>query len=591
MLELSEFKKRSCYCAQVIEKKHGNEIVLYGWVSKRRDHGGLIFIDLRDRTGIVQVVFSSEISLDAFRKAEHIRNEYVLYVKGKVQLRNENKINENIPTGKVEIIGKKLEILNTAKTPPFYIQDNIECDEQLRLKYRYLDLRRPQMQHNFRIRHKVTIAIRKFLDEKDFFEIETPILCKSTPEGARDYLVPSRVHNGKFFALPQSPQLFKQLFMVAGMDKYYQIARCFRDEDLRADRQPEFTQLDMEMSFVNREQVMKITENLITYIFKEILHIDIPLPIPRINYTEAINVYGTDKPDLRFEMPLINISYCIHGSKFKVYNQIIEAGGVVKCINVKDYANVSRKELDGLVTYVQSYGVKGMTWICYINYEMKSPISKFFNEKIIKEIFKVAKVELNDLLLIIAGDLNTVNTALGALRIKIARRRKLIKKEDEFKFAWIINFPLFEYNAENKKIIAVHHPFTSPNEEDLKYIETNPLQVRANAYDLVLNGTELGGGSIRVFQRDLQSKIFNIIGINTKEANEKFGFLLDAFEYGAPPHGGIALGLDRLIMLMAKCLNIRDVIAFPKTQSAQDLMMNCPSKLNDKQLKEVNIKI
>jgi aspartyl-tRNA synthetase len=589
MMETMTGLRRTNACGSLSKRDVGNEVVLCGWAGRRRDHGGLIFVDMRDRAGIAQVVFSPDIDATAFKKAESIRNEYVLCVRGIVRLRSVDAINSNIASGEIEVEGLELRILNSAKTPPFYIQDNIDCDEQLRLKYRYLDLRRPEMQECFRLRHKVTMAMRKFLDQNEFYELETPILCKSTPEGARDYLVPSRVQPGKFFALPQSPQVFKQLFMVAGMERYYQIARCFRDEDLRADRQPEFTQLDIEMSFIDQEQILEMMEKLTAYIFKETMNVEVSTPFRRMSYFEAMNKYGSDKPDMRFEMPLVDISECVNGSDFKVYNDVIAGGGVVKCINVKGYADIPRRELDGLVDYIRQYGAKGMTWMNYAEGGIRSAITKFFSEEIIAKITETVQAEPNDAVLIIAGDLNIVNTALGALRLEMAKRRNLID-DNMLNFLWVVDFPMFEYDSENKRYAAMHHMFTSPKESDLQYLDSDPARIMANAYDLVLNGCELGGGSIRIYNRDIQNKVFNAVGMTDEQAYEKFGYMLDAFEYGAPPHGGIAFGLDRMIMLMAKRSSIRDVIAFPKTQSATDLMLNCPADVDPKQLRELYIK-
>ena len=582
---------RSCGCGRVTEKDCGKELTLAGWVNTRRDHGGLIFIDLRDRSGIVQVVMSPQYGEDAFHKAEDVRSEYVLAIRGIVRERSPETVNPKMQTGKIEVVVSEMRVLNKAKTPPFYVEDGIDVDETVRLKHRYIDLRRPEMQRNLIMRHKIVHEMRQFLDAHDFLEVETPILTKSTPEGARDYLVPSRVNPGKFYALPQSPQLFKQLLMVSGLERYFQIARCFRDEDLRADRQPEFTQLDIELSFEDQDFILALMEHMMQRIFKNVLNVDIQIPFKRITWDDAMNLYGSDKPDLRFDMHFYDISDLLRDTGFKVFRNVLDNGGIVKAITVKGDAAIPRRELDGLVDYVGNYGAKGLAWIG-LNKDgsLKCQITKFLGEDKICEIGKFCEAENGDLILIIADKPKVVAQALGELRLEMARRMNLID-ENEFCFRWVTDFPMFEYSEEDKRWVAEHHPFTAPRDEDVQYLLTDPSKVYAKAYDMVLNGVEAGGGSLRIYQEELQEKVFKAIGITHEEAQEKFGFLLDAFRYGAPPHAGIALGLDRLVMLMLRLGSIRDVIAFPKTQSAIDQMTQAPSEVVDMQLKELHIRV
>ena len=582
---------RSCGCGRVTEKDCGKELTLAGWVNTRRDHGGLIFIDLRDRSGIVQVVMSPQYGEDAFHKAEDVRSEYVLAIRGIVRERSPETVNPKMQTGKIEVVVSEMRVLNKAKTPPFYVEDGIDVDETVRLKHRYIDLRRPEMQRNLIMRHKIVHEMRQFLDAHDFLEVETPILTKSTPEGARDYLVPSRVNAGTFYALPQSPQLFKQLLMVSGLERYFQIARCFRDEDLRADRQPEFTQLDIELSFEDQDFILDLMEHMMQRIFKNVLNVDIQIPFKRITWDDAMNLYGSDKPDLRFDMHFYDISDLLRDTGFKVFRNVLDNGGIVKAITVKGDAAIPRRELDGLVDYVGNYGAKGLAWIG-LNKDgsLKCQITKFLGEDKIREIGKFCEAENGDLILIIADKPKVVAQALGELRLEMARRMNLID-ENEFCFRWVTDFPMFEYSEEDKRWVAEHHPFTAPRDEDVQYLLTDPSKVYAKAYDMVLNGVEAGGGSLRIYQEELQEKVFKAIGITHEEAQEKFGFLLDAFRYGAPPHAGIALGLDRLVMLMLRLGSIRDVIAFPKTQSAIDQMTQAPSEVVDMQLKELHIRV
>lgn len=585
-----EGMKRTHHCGELRATNEGQEVVLCGWVSHRRDHGGLIFIDLRDRSGLVQLVFAEDkIGADQFPKAESLRSEFVVAVRGKVSLRDKETINPNMETGEIEIYAEELRILNKALTPPFYIQDGIDVDENVRLKYRYLDLRRPEMQKNIMLRHRVTKLMRDYFDEHGFLEIETPMLTKSTPEGARDYLVPSRVNPGKFYALPQSPQIFKQLLMVAGYEKYFQIVRCFRDEDLRADRQPEFTQLDIEMSFVDQDYILNLMEGLVSGLFEKTIGEKVQTPFLRMTWDEAMERYGSDKPDIRFGMELMDISEYVKGSDFKVFKSVLDNGGQVKVIKVDGYANIPRRELDGLVEYAQRYGAKGLAWIQYTETEIKSPFKKFYSEETFQKIKEATNAQTGDLLLVVADKPLVVAQALGELRLEMGRRRGLIN-ENEYKFLWVVDFPMFEYDEENKRWKAMHHPFTAPRDEDVQYLTTDPGRVKAKAYDMVLNGVEIGGGSLRIYNSDTQEKVFEAIGLTPEQAHEKFGFMLDAFKYGTPPHGGLAFGLDRMVMLMAKRNSIRDVIPFPKTQSASCLMTQAPSEVDAKQLRELSIR-
>ena len=589
-METLEGLKRSHHCGQLRQSDESQEVVLCGWVSRRRDHGGLIFVDLRDRSGLVQVVFSEEkMGEEAFHKAETLRSEFVVAVRGTVSARSEETVNPHMETGAIEVYSLELRILNKAKTPPFYIQDNLDVDETLRLKYRYLDLRRPEMQKNIILRHRVTKVMRDYFDRNGFLEIETPMLTKSTPEGARDYLVPSRVNPGRFYALPQSPQIFKQILMVAGYEKYFQIVRCFRDEDLRADRQPEFTQLDIEMSFIDQEEILTMMEGMVTELFDRSIGAKVSAPMMRMTWEDAMDKYGSDKPDLRFDMQLMNLSEVVRGSDFKVFESILENGGQVKAINVKGYAAIPRRELDGLVDYVGNYGAKGLAWFQYAEEGLKSPIKKFFSDEILAKIQAATQAETGDLLLIIADKPSVVAHALGELRLEMARRRNLIDP-DKLSFLWVVDFPMFEYSETENRWMAMHHPFTAPRDEDVQYLLTDPGRVKAKAYDMVLNGTEIGGGSLRIYNSELQEKVFEALGLSEEEARLKFGFMLDAFEYGTPPHGGLAFGLDRLVMIMAQRDSIRDVIAFPKTQSASCMMTQAPSEVDGKQLQELSIR-
>ncbi|QII50032.1 aspartate--tRNA ligase [Bacillus paralicheniformis] len=583
---------RTYYCGEITEKAIGESIVLKGWVQKRRDLGGLIFIDLRDRTGIVQVVFNPDVSKAALETAESIRSEYVLDITGKVVAREEATVNPNLKTGRIEIQAESVNVLSAAKTPPFAISDQAsEVSEDIRLKHRYLDLRRPEMFNTLKMRHNVTKAVRSFLDDNGFIDIETPVLTKKTPEGARDYLVPSRVHEGEFYALPQSPQLFKQLLMVSGFDRYYQIARCFRDEDLRADRQPEFTQIDIEMSFMSQEDIMKLAEEMMAKVMLETHGVDISLPLPRMSYQDAMNLYGSDKPDTRFDMLLTDVSESVKDSDFKVFASAVANGGAVKAINVKGAASkYSRKDIDALGEFAANYGAKGLAWLKAEADGLKGPIAKFFQDEKQQALIEALDAKEGDLILFVADRLEVANDALGALRLKLGKELNLID-ESLFNFLWVIDWPLLEYDSEEGRFYAAHHPFTMPVREDLDLVDTNPEDMKAQAYDLVLNGYELGGGSIRIFEKDVQEKMFALLGLSEEESKEQFGFLLEAFEYGAPPHGGIALGLDRLVMLLSGRTNLRDTIAFPKTASASCLLMEAPSEVDSAQLDELHLSI
>jgi aspartyl-tRNA synthetase len=582
--------RRSMMCGEVGTAQIGQEVTLMGWVQRRRDHGGLIFIDLRDRTGLVQIVFDPESGSDAFGKAERVRNEYVLAAVGKVRPRPEGTVNPNLSTGEIEVYISEVRVLAASKTPPFYIEDGVDVDELVRLKYRYLDLRRPEMQANLQLRHNVAFAMRDYLNRNGFLEIETPVLGKSTPEGARDYLVPSRVHPGSFYALPQSPQLYKQLLMVSGFDKYFQIARCFRDEDLRADRQPEFTQLDLEMSFIDEVQIQTLMEGMVAEIFDKTLGVKIPTPFKRLTWNEAMETYGSDKPDLRFDIPLIDVADLVVDSEFKVFANVAKSGGRVKGINAKGCAKYSRREIDALTAFVAIYGAKGLAWLKVTENGVESSISKFFTDEQLDALCKRMQAEPGDLLMFVADKPLVVADALGHLRCEIAKRENLID-EKEFNFCWVIEFPLLEWSDEENRYMAMHHPFTCPMLEDVEYLDSDPGRVRARAYDMVLNGIELGGGSIRIHSTELQEKMLECLGFTKESAHENFGFLLDAFEYGVPPHGGMAFGLDRMIMLMTGAESIRDVIAFPKTQSAACMLTQAPGEVTDKQLKELAIRV
>jgi aspartyl-tRNA synthetase len=582
--------RRTHTCGQLATGDVDREVVLMGWVLRRRDHGGVIFVDLRDREGITQVVFNPELAPEAHAKAEAIRSEFVLGVRGQVRCRPEGMLNPNLATGAIEVMASELKILNSAQTPPFLIEDNVEVAEGIRLKHRHLDLRRPRLQRNLILRHRAAVAVRSYLNRLGFLDLETPFLTKSTPEGARDYLVPSRVNPGMFYALPQSPQLFKQLFMMAGFDRYYQIVRCFRDEDLRADRQPEFTQIDLEMSFVGEEDVMAVAEGMMAALFKDILGLELKMPFPRLTYAEAVGRYGLDKPDTRFGLELKEVSDIVGASGFKVFAEAVGKGGIVKALNARGCVEMSRKDIDDLTTFVAVYRAKGMAWIKVRADGWQSPIAKFFTEDEKKALAERIGMQVGDLVFFVADEPVVVNEALGHLRHHLGQKLGLIDAS-RYDFLWVTRFPMFEYDETEKRYQALHHPFTAPLEEDYEKLESAPLQVNSRAYDLVLNGFEVGGGSIRVHQRALQERIFRTLGMDEASYEEKFGFLLAALDSGAPPHGGIAFGFDRLVMLLCGESSIRDVIAFPKTQKAACLLTNAPSAPTKAQLDELYLKV
>lgn len=584
--------KRTTYCGLVTENLLDQEVTLKGWVHNRRDLGGLIFIDLRDREGYVQIVFNPSFSEEALETAESVRSEYVVEVTGVVTKRDPDTVNPKIATGQVEVQVSEINIINKAETPPFSInEENQNVDENIRLKYRYLDLRRQELAQTFKMRHQTTRSIRQYLDQDGFYDIETPVLTKSTPEGARDYLVPSRVHEGEFYALPQSPQIFKQLLMISGFDKYYQIVKCFRDEDLRADRQPEFTQVDIEMSFVDQEDVMAMGEDMLKKVVKDVKDIELTEQFPRMTYNEAMTRFGSDKPDTRFGMELIDVSQLGHDMDFKVFKDAVNNNGQVKAIVAESAADqYTRKDIDGLTEFVNIYGAKGLAWVKVVEDGVNGPIGRFFEDSHIATLQSLTGAKAGDLVLFVADKPNVVAQSLGALRLKLAKELSLID-ESKLNFLWVTDWPLLEYDEDAKRYVAAHHPFTSPKQEDIAKLSESPEQVQANAYDIVLNGYELGGGSIRIHDGELQAKMFEVLGFTEEQAREQFGFLLDAFKYGAPPHGGIALGLDRLVMLLTNRTNLRDTIAFPKTASATCLLTEAPSEVSDNQLEELSLRI
>lgn len=591
MAESMKGLHRTHRCTEVSGQNIGETVTVMGWVQKRRNLGSLIFVDLRDRSGILQIVFDEpQVGSEGFEKAGSLRSEFVIAVTGKVQKRSAA-VNENLKTGDIEIIAEDIRVLSEAETPPFPIEENCQTKEEVRLKYRYLDLRRPDLQRNLMMKSKVSMLLRNFMEKEGFLEIETPILMKSTPEGARDYLVPSRVHHGCFYALPQSPQLYKQLLMCSGYDRYFQIARCFRDEDLRADRQPEFTQADMELSFVDVDDVIDVNERLLAYVFKEAVGVEVPLPIPRMTWQEAMDRFGSDKPDTRFGMELVNVSDVVAGCGFGVFTGALENGGSVRGINAKGQGSMPRKKIDKLVEFAKGYGAKGLAYMA-INEDgtYKSSFAKFMTEEELKALAEKMQGEPGDLLLFAADKNKVVWDVLGALRLELARQMELLDK-NQYNFLWVTEFPLLEWSEEENRFMAMHHPFTMPMEEDWDKIDSDPGAVRAKAYDIVLNGTELGGGSVRIHQNDIQEKMLEVLGFTNEQAHEQFGFLLDAFKYGVPPHAGLAYGLDRMVMLMMQCDSIRDVIAFPKVKDASCLMSNAPDVVDVKQLEELGIEI
>ena len=591
MAESMKGLKRSHRCTEVTKADIGSTVTLMGWVQKSRNKGGIVFVDLRDRSGIMQVIFENgEIDQEVFEKAGKLRSEFVVAVVGRVEARS-GAVNPNLPTGEIEVRARELRILSEAQTPPFPIEENSKTREEVRLKYRYLDLRRPDLQKNMILRSRVSTLVRQFLANEGFLEIETPTLIKSTPEGARDYLVPSRVHPGSFYALPQSPQIFKQLLMCSGYDRYFQLARCYRDEDLRADRQPEFTQIDMELSFVDVDDVIDVNERMLAFLFKEVLNVEVPLPIQRMTWQEAMDRFGSDKPDIRFGMELTDVSEVVKDCEFAVFKGALENGGSVRGINAKGQGAMPRKKIDKLVEFAKGYGAKGLAYIAIgQDGTVKSSFAKFMKEEEMTALIQAMKGENGDLLLFAADKTKLVWDVLGALRLELAKQMELLDK-NEFKFVWITEFPLLEWSEEENRFAAMHHPFTMPMEEDLQYLDSDPGRVRAKAYDIVLNGNEIGGGSVRIFQDDIQEKMFEVLGFTKEEAYNRFGFLLDAFKYGVPPHAGLAYGLDRLVMLMAKEDSIRDVIAFPKVKDASCLMSEAPDVVDPKQLEELGIAV
>ena len=583
-------RKRTHYCGELRMKDVGSEVVLMGWVQRRRDHGGLIFIDLRDRTGLIQVVFSQDIDPEAHQLAHRLRNEYVICVTGKLRRRPEDTINPNIPTGEVEVAGYELQILNTSETPPFMIEDNLNVAEEIKLKYRYLDLRRPRMFRNLLIRHKAALSVRKYMDEQGFLEVETPVLTKSTPEGARDFLIPSRLHPGKFYAMPQSPQLFKQMLMIAGIDKYFQIVKCYRDEDLRADRQPEFTQIDIELSFADQDDVFAVTEGLVKRMFKEAAGIDLEIPFPRYTYQEVMSRYGSDKPDTRFGMELVDVSDIVSESEFRVFTEVLKGGGQVKGLVAPGCAGLSRSQIDELTKFVKIYKAKGLAWMRMTPDGIDSPIRKFFPEGCLSALVERMKGQAGDMLFFVADKPKIVADALGNLRLRLGNLLGLID-EGQFSFLWVTDFPLFQWNEEENRWDSEHHPFTAPNYEDLDLLDEDPGRVRSQSYDLVVNGTEVASGSVRIHDMNLQRKIFEILQLGEEDIEVRFGFFLEALKYGAPPHAGIALGFDRLVMMMAGGESLRDVIPFPKTQRGICLVTGAPAKVTPQQLEELRISV
>ena len=582
--------RRTHTCGELGADDVGTEVVLMGWVQRRRDHGGVIFVDLRDREGISQVVFNPEVSPKVHEKAHVLRSEYVIGISGKVEKRLEGMTNPKLKTGEIEVFVTELKIFNAAETPPFIIEDNVDVSENIRLKFRHIDLRRTLFQKNIINRHKAAASVRQYLNSRKFIDIETPVLTRSTPEGARDYLVPSRVNPGLFYALPQSPQIFKQLLMISGFDRYYQIVKCFRDEDLRADRQPEFTQIDMEMSFVGENDVMDVSEGLMANLFRDVLDIELKTPFPRLYYEDAVGRFGLDKPDIRFDLELVNISDIVENAGFKVFADVVKKGGIVKALNAKGCINFTRKEIDDLTEFVAVYRAKGLAWIKVHEDSWQSPIAKFFTEDEKQALAQRIDMKPGDLVFFVADQPKVTNEALGNLRNFLGKKLGLVQ-ENTFSFVWITRFPLLEYDENEKRYQALHHPFTAPLEEDYDLLETDPLSIRSRAYDLVLNGTEIGGGSIRIHQKELQERVFAALGMDRKTFEEKFGFLLSALDSGAPPHGGIAFGFDRLVMILCGQSSIRDVIPFPKTQKAACLLTNAPSEADKVQLDELSLRI